>query len=425
MQCFRRGTCRVTFLTSLTASLALPQLARADFYLHYWEDEHENQRDLRFDADAGYYLTKNDFDGAGNLLIPANFAQYSRVQTDVLVSYGLTSRFSVYGRLGWARTELDTNTTTPVSTNFGFTDSSAGLSFRAFDFSAPGKTDGITIDFQVQGDFPLYSNQNLTGPALGDGTVDVTGGAFGNIPLWHLKNSLVAVSGGAGFTYRSNSFSSAIPWSVAASLTPHDDGFKITCSVLGLESLDTDPRASGLAVGSTVLSQPTSGGSFITNAVNPSLVTVRGEVGYQFGQDMGFAAFAGQSVWGQAAPNGFYAGASIQARIGNHNKVDGAHLSPADYGRSNQGFVNYGLEAHVTRVNDRLNLVKIDRGSQDGIAVGQVFDVFLVKKDGNVGAAVARGHVSSVQMSESALNIDEYFKEIWIDEGFLAKRPVQ
>lgn len=426
MHRFRGDMYRVTILTTLTASLALPTVARADFYLHYWEDEHENAHDLRFDATAGYYLSSNNFDGQGNLIVPTNFSQYTRIQTDVTVAYGLTSKLSAYGRLGWARTELDqTGTTQTSSTNFGFTDSSAGLSFRVFDLSSPTKPDGITVDIQLQGDFPLYSNQNLTGPALGDGTIDVTAGAFASIPIAHIQNSLIGVTGGAGFTYRTNSFSTAIPWSVNAKLTPREDGLRLGFSVLGLQSLDTDPRAAGLVVGTTALSAQ-SGGSFISNAVNPSLLTLRGEIGYQFGRNMGFVAFFGDSVWGQAAPNGIYGGAGLEARLGGHHeKSDSARLSPQDYGRSNQGFLNYGLEAHVTRVNDRLNLVKIDRGSQDGVAVGQTFDVFLVKKDGNTGEAVARGHITAVQLSEGALTIDEYYKEIWIDEGFLAKRPVQ
>jgi hypothetical protein len=409
-------------LTALTAYLAFPRAGRADFYLHAWENEHENAHEVGFEAQGGFYLTKNNFDGAGNLLIPTNFTQYSREQFDLLAAWGISSRLTAYARLSWARSELDQ--TTQIGNNFGFGDNSAGLNFRLYDAASPTRPDGFTLDLQAQCDFPLYSNTNLTGPALGDGTVDLTGGLFASLPLAHLRNSTILATAGAGFTYRTSSFSLAIPWSAVAELKPRNDGILLAVKALGLQSLDTDPRGVGLAVGSTTLSAQ-SGGSFITNAVNPSQIVVRGEAGYQFTRDLGVGAFFGQSVWGLASPNGFYTGGFLTARLGSRPGGPATSLSAQEYGRSNQGFINYGLEAKVTRVNDRLNLVKIDKGMQDGIAAGQTLDIFIVKKNGEVGEAIARGHVSAVQANESAVTIDEYYKEIWIDEGFVAKRPVE
>ena len=422
MHGFREGTFRVTLLTTLTASLALPSLARADFYLHYWEDQYEAPEVLRLNADVGYYVTKDDFDGSGKLIIPTGFLQYSRIQTDLTAAYGLTSKLSAFGRLSWARTEVDQ--TSQIVTGFGFTDNSAGLTLRAVDNSGAGHPDAFSLDLQAQVDFPLYASGGTTGTTLGDGSVDVTGGAFANLPLTHWSASSLGLRGGAGFTYRTGGFSPAVPWSLAVMLKPRTDGFSLAFRALGLMSMGGDARETAVVPGSTTLSAQ-SGGSFITNAVNPSLISVRGELGYQFGNELAVTAFVSQSVWGLAAPNGLYAGAGLTAHLGKRAKGTLSAMSPQDYGRSNQGFINYSLDAHVTRVNDRLNLVKIDKGSQDSVATGQTFDIFVVKKDGNVGAAIARGHVSAVQLNESAITVDEYFKEIWIDEGFLAKRPVQ
>jgi hypothetical protein len=419
---FPRGTIRVTLLT---ATFALPCGAKADFYLHYWQNQHDNEHELRLQADGGFYLTKQNYDANGQPTVPAGFDQYSRVEGDLTASYGILPRLSAYARLSWARTELDMATST--STNMGFADNTAGLSFRAFDFSKPGKPDGITIDAQAQIDYPFYSNVNLTGPALGDASTDFTGGAFVNVPVWTRKSNQILLTGGAGYTYRTNGFSSAIPWSVTAALNPVGEGWIASVTGYGTQSLKTDARTATLlnnTPSSTI--SPLTGGSFISNAANPSLLVVRGEAGYQITPEIGVTGFVSQSIWGQAAPSGFYAGGGFRYRLGGHRKnVDGTHLTPREYGRSNQGFVNYDVEAHVTRVNDRLNLVKIDKGSQDGIEAGQTFDIFAVKKDGSTGDAVARARVSNVQAAESALTVDEYFKEVWIDEGFLAKRPVQ
>ena len=57
--------------------------------------------------------------------------------------------------------------------------------------------------------------------------------------------------------------------------------------------------------------------------------------------------------------------------------------------------------------------------------VGQLFDIFSVKPNGQIGDAVARAKVTSVKNDEAALTITEYFKEVLINEGFIAKRLVQ
>ena len=92
------------------------------------------------------------------------------------------------------------------------------------------------------------------------------------------------------------------------------------------------------------------------------------------------------------------------------------------YNKANQGIQDYSLEATVTKANDRLNLVKIDKGSIDGVEKGQVFDIFSVRSDGRAAEAVARAQVTSVKSDEAALTIIEYFKEKNINEGFIAKR---
>lgn len=417
----------LTAIAPLLALLAPAGPARADFYLHHWANEHEGHRDLRLVVSAGYYETRENFDAVGARFEPAGLDKYGRIQTDVFGAYGLTKRFSVFGRLGWARAQLDSSApAAPAGNTFGFTDSTLGVSARAFELPSDGRLGGLTADIQLQGDFPLYSNRNLSGPALGDGTVDVTAGAFLSLPVVASRSAELRLTGGAGFTYRSDGRSSAIPWSFAAEYAPRQQGVFASVAGVGFESLRNDTRASAFDAATPAISiAPGTGGSFASGALNPSLAALRAEAGYQFGPDVAASAFASQSLAGQNAPSGFNVGFSLRTRVGNHQKaVDGAHLSPMDYGRANQGFVNYSTEARVTRVNDRLNLVKLDKGTQDGIETGQVFDVFLVRKDGNVGEAIARGRVSSAKLNESALTIDEYFKEIWIDEGFIAKRPV-
>jgi hypothetical protein len=410
-------------LAIASSVLAVSESARADFYLHHWNDFHSSPKEFNLGLAAGLYSTSDNYDGGGSRFVPAGLESYKRIQTDAAVSYGFNPHLTAFGRLGWARAELGSTTSPLRGSTFSFTDATVGANYRVLE-----RMHSYNVDLQLQVDLPMYSNNGLTAPALGDATTDITGGAFGSIPALHTHNGTLTVLAGAGYTYRTDSRSSALPWTVAASFAPSAEGFFGSVGGTGQMSLNTDSRATTLtATTPAVTFAPNAGGSFISGAVNPSLFIVTGEAGYRFGEDLAVNAFAAQSVWGQGAPNGFHAGFALKTKFGGSKPVmgNGARMTPMDYGRSNQGFLNYSTEAKVMRVNDRLNLVKLDKGTQDGIAVGQVFDVFMTRKDGNTGETVARGHITAVQSNEAALTVDEYFKEIWIDEGFVAKRPVQ
>lgn len=165
----------------------------------------------------------------------------------------------------------------------------------------------------------------------------------------------------------------------------------------------------------------------MTNAVNPSLTTVSGQLGYRVKPSFDVIAGLNQAITGQNAPTGLQVFGGFQARLGGAPAVlSTLQLSPAEYGKANQGFVHYqGVEAKVLRTNDRLNMIKIDKGSNEGIEIGHTFDIFTVKPNREVGEAVARGRISSIKADEAVLTVTEYFKEVWIDEGFVARRPIE
>jgi hypothetical protein len=110
--------------------------------------------------------------------------------------------------------------------------------------------------------------------------------------------------------------------------------------------------------------------------------------------------------------------------LGNPQRKRPDQISNQDYGRGNQGFVTYGLEAKVLRANDRLNLIKIDKGLNDGVEMGQQFDIFPVLQNGKIGEPIARAQVTAVRAQEAALAVTEYFQEILIEEGYIARTPM-
>lgn len=398
--------------------------ARADFFLHHWESHKSAPEAFHFDVAEHYYTTTTNFDADGAQMLPAGLNQYKRWETDAQALYGLTPKLTAYGRTAWAYVSLDH--TTLSGNSFGFLDQSLGLNFRVWD-QPKGP---LSIELQAQGDFPLYNNNSantLAQPYLGDGSIDLTGGGFvsftalGSDSLNHAQLNLVA---GAGFTYRTANFSRAIPLSLEARYSRTDKGLFGSAGLFGMQSLKSDPNATRVQGTSASAG---AGGSFLVNAVNPSLLGFRGELGYQFKPDWAAVARFSRPIMGQAAPLGMDLAFGFEASWGGNAQSRTRPLEqvPVEFGRANQGFVDYTLEARVLRTNDRLNLVKIDKGSQDGVEEGQIFDIFRVKQDGTAVETIARAKVTSVSVNEAALTVTEYYKEVWIDQGFVAKRPLQ
>jgi hypothetical protein len=401
--------------------------AYADFYIHTWDSQHTPKSILSLKMEGNYFSSNGNFDAGGSNNIPSGMRNYTRIQSDLTARYGLFSTLTLYGRTSWAY--ISQNGDVRPGTGYGFADQSFGLNYRIFELRSRTKpllSPPIALDIQAQVDAPGYSTNtaesSLT-PYLGDGTTDMTAGIFGTVPILIQPTESFSATAGIGYTRRSAGFSSAIPWSAKVSYQPHHDGLTASFKVNGLTSLKTDLY--GVAGSTTLRSNVGSGGSFYIGAVNPSLISIQGSVGYKLEASTELLLTATQTVWGQASPNYMDICMGFQTRWGGQGKTNPIRLTPNAYGRSNKGFVNYSLDTKILKSNDRLSLVKIDKGSQDGVEVGQLFDIFVVKKDGQLGDAIARGQVTSVKGEEAALDVTEFYKEVWIEEGFIAKRLIQ
>lgn len=404
-------------LTCVLAGLG-PQAAFADFYLHRWENQNQSKGVLSLEPEVGFFSTGNNFDFDSTRFIPAGFAGYSRIQSTVTAAYGFHPYLTFFGRAGWARIQVEQSSGTGLV--YGLTDQTLGLNSRVIH------SPGFQLDLQFQTDLPAYNNNSaatLNTPYLGDGSVDFTGGAFAVIPIGsESRNNRWSTTVGAGYTWRSAGFSQQIPWSVAIRYQPLEDGFFFRAGVAGTWTLGTDPRP----ISSTGTAGSGAGGSYMVNAINPSLLAPFGRVGYQLARQVGFYASTSYGVWGTNSPQGLGVMIGMQARWGDEVKgLRPSQQSPREYGKANQGFVSYSFEARVIQSSERLGQIKINRGLQEGVALGQVFDIFLVTPDGTVGEAVARARCVSANSGDAVLSVTEFYKEVWIEEGFIVKRPLR
>jgi hypothetical protein len=411
----------VAFPWTLSGVLSTME-ARADFYLKPWTNFRQRPKSVLFLPEIGYYVTSANYGPAGSSVTPMGFEQYTRIETNMAAAYGLNKYLTAFARLSWARIKIEH---TLPGEAFGLTDQTAGITVHAFEIKPSAQAYPILVDFQFQFDFPGYSNKSAKTKGsyyLGDGSFDYTGGAFVTWPFVVSQTSVWNLAAGGGYTYRSDGFSAALPWTVEFKYSMIGRGPWVSVGANGVSSLKTDVNTRAIA---SLTTAEGAGGSYIVNAINPSLVNLRGIVGYRIDPSVSFSLAVSQTLWGQNAPSGLNAVLGMQAQWGEREVTNPSRMNPIDYGKSNQGFVNYTFEGHVLRVNDRMNLVKIDKGSQDGVEIDQVFDIFMVKQNGAVGDAVARAKVTSVKSNEAALTVTEYFKEVWIEEGFMVKRPIQ
>lgn len=403
-------------LLGLAASL-FSHSSHANSFLHFWENRYETHRGFQLSSENAYFRTHENFDADSQTYIPAGLEGYNRFQSDNYAQYGLSPEFSVFGRLSWAY--LQVQTTSSLGSTFGLGDQALGATYRIW------KNASFALDLQAQADIPAYSNGSaleVDRPFLGDGSFDLSVGAFLTYPFTSPRTvAKWSAQGGLAYQWRSQGYSGEIPWSLtgrySARVLPEDPGAEFELSLLGSLSLQSDAN--------TPDGRPNGvGGSEASGAINPVLTSARLRARYHFSPRIAVALFGVQSLYGLNAPHGFSAGAQLQLRWDPAPSRRRGPELPSEYGKSNQGFVEYAFDARVIRSNDRMNLVKIDKGKQDGVAIGQIFDIFKVLPDGSPGEAVARAKCTEVRANEAALTVIEYFKEVWIEEGFIAKQPL-
>jgi len=403
-------------LCVLASALITP--AHADIYLQPFKNQATPKEVWRLAPELGLYSASENYDTSGNAVTPIGLQSFSKVIFNGLIAYGITDKITLYGRINWSMTKLDI--TTKQTTTLGFGDQALGAGFRLVEWS-----DGSAIDAQAQMELPAYSNDTARTNGdvlLGDGSIDGIGGIFLHWVLLHSKTWQLFSDIGGGYRYRTDGYSPDLPYFLGLRAEPTTSGLTGGLSIYGMKSFENDAkvRPTGQAPGSGT------GGLFISEAKNASLTWVGGELGYKFAPAFELSLRGATAMTGLSAAKGTLIALAAQISLGGEDKQDNPlRQDPGEYGKSNQGFVDYTFEAKVTGANDRLNMIKIGKGSEAGLKVGQTLDVFRVDAQGQPKDAVARTKVTSVKEGEAVLSVKEYFKEVWIEEGFIVKRPLQ
>ncbi|MBI2711778.1 MAG: hypothetical protein HYX41_02780 [Bdellovibrio sp.] len=395
----------------------------ADLIVHHWEDQFEESGFFRTKLEGLYFNTVSNFESNGSSLGISGLQNYNRIGGDLTLAAGLFRPVTLYGRLHWVG--VNQTGVTRSGNSFGLGDQSIGLAIRLFTLkSGPSLHPRQTqFDFQFQTDFPLYNNAtadaNLT-PYFGDGSTDLSAGIFLTHSFHEVQEDGYQFQLGTGYTSRNQGFSAAIPFNVNLSYESFDSGVLASLGIQGFASLKTDTSG----VSTLPRSSAGSAGSYFTGGANSSLAQFIAKIGYRTSPSTELTGGVALHIWGQSAPGG------VNVTLGFSKRFGGPDIQPAvqtesEYGKANKGFVNYSLEAKVLKSRDQLNIFKIDKGKQEGVEVGQIFDIFIVQKDGSIGDPIARAEVTHIKLDEAALEVTEHYSSSPVNEGYLARRVIK
>ncbi len=412
LPCFGHRLAHLGWVAGGICSFLLPSISRADFQLQDWKLHRAEKGEWNLLGSVSAFQTKANLDGAGNRVNITGLDQYRRTATNLALEYGIHSKMTVYVRGTWLWNDISGTSTS--ASRFGFSDQSLGMSLRLIDKS-------LIVDLQVQADLPAYSNVrdfSAGRPFLGDSSTDFTVGGFATAPLvtgerqWNLR-------AGAGYTFRSAQFSAAVPWSIELLTRPESRGFTFAAGASGFQSLKTDPRGA-LNISASQFS-PENGGSFLVNAVNPSLAAASVSAGYQTSESLAFHAAFRKPVWGRAVADGGMVEAGFRWNIS--SKAPATRKALGVKRPEKVGLARYAGDGKVTAVvNTRTLMVSL--GSDAGVAMGDLIDIFSVLPDGSLGEPVARGQVVHLDVEQSQISILEIYQETAIKEGFVARKPI-
>lgn len=406
----KRSVCLISAGASV---LFASSAAMADQQMLPWRLHHADHGIWQVTGQVQSLGTTSNYGPAGAVNAVSGLGSLRRTAVSTSLELGVHPRLTLFGISNWNNTQVVSSTLN--GNQYGMGDQSLGLSLRLVDSRA-------TLDFQIQADLPAYRNtesKSLGLPFIGDASTNIHVGGFASMPLSENEARSWNLVGGAGYTLRTAQFSASIPWSTEINRQPGNSGKGVTvrAGAWGFSSLRNDPRGAGTSNGS---GGEGGAGSFLVNAINPSLASLQSSLGYRFSPALEARIETSRTLWGQAAAQGTTLGGAIEWRL------DRLHPEGAAFNKRKpkDAFVTYSGQGKVKAVSSTRTLI-IDQGSHQGYALGDRVDIFTVNADGSLGEPVARAQITQLDWEQSQATLLEVFRETAIKEGFGVKKPVQ
>lgn len=328
-------------------------------------------------TDVGFSSTETNFDRNGQEVNPTQLNSASVFNVRLHGGLPLAPEVSVFGQLDIRNINNDVSSSAnqPDNTRFGLGDSFLALRWAIMNnrriggrFSTAEKIDKGTMRLLVESGvvLPLYGNSGIGEPDLGDRSMDVQNMLrFG----WWLAEDL-ALSAGAGFTWRNKGYSSELPYKLRMDYYFNDgDQFRIWGESLGQIATDTDS-----GVSSTL-----AGGSSLIGSAGATVHKLGLGGAFHPGKAWEVAVALHGTISGTNAANAttFTVGVAFrpphEVTTAYYNPRKDMHIGGLARDRE---FDRYDIHAPVVRVSRRGNFIKIGYGVGDGVEMGDLFHLF-------------------------------------------------
>lgn len=415
---------RIFFVVYLGFFLFQSSPLHAEFFAHPLELQTAHRGQFLLIPRTQLYYTESNFDNGGGSEVPNGLDRYWRLGADLTLRYGLLNRLILFGRLSWVYVQTDHSTLDGSS--YGLPDPTFGLTV---EFTDPDSF--LRLWFQSQIEVPVYDNESAQAdgnPYLGDGVLSLTGSFFGRFEFLNTPTRGMSLTLGSGFNYRDHHLPPLIPFSATFKLEKKLEGPQFGGKIHGVAAFAQDSNES-LQIPAELNPVNGSGGIDFIDARSPNVIQAAAFLGHRFNPGLAILGEVGKSIWGKNAPNAWTFQASLEASLGwDYTSREGIKEGGKEYDHyleSNKGFLTYDTEGTVVKINDRMNLIKINKGSRDGVKRGDTFDIFARQTEDGPGDTIARAKVTAVRPEESALEIEEYFKEAYVEVGCPAKKLVK
>jgi hypothetical protein len=359
-----------------------------------------------------YYDSTKNLDSTDNPTLLPNAGHVRSIHGNLHLSYGIIENLTVFSNLEYINNYIE-NSQLSLQNAGGPGDAEVGIRVGSKDIPVR-----LFADLSVQ--LPMYSRLSAadwakmtlksTAPQ-GTGVMELK--AFGTLEFPVTPTFFLGAT--AGYTKRGNAFSDLFNYAAYIKYEK-PRGLFAKLGVLGATSIFED-KYTGRVVddrAATVL-----GGSFMYNSINPSFIKADALLGTYITEDS-FVSVGGQyEVSGKNISQGPLGLVAVGVNFGGKSKDSG-------YTHSNKGFQQYYFAAQVVQVNSGLNLVLIDKGRSDGVVLDEYLDLFEPdQSDGSFGETIARAKVTEVGPTRSKLKVLEFYKETFLEEGIVVRRPVR
>ena len=349
-----------------------------------------------------YLKTEENYDNNGNVA-KINSLGASLVQHKVQVGYeqSIFDDASLRGELDWRSLSGESTFSTGTLSNSasGLGDFLVGVRYRL--------SQTPVWEFGLDGNllFPFYDASKINRNselALGDGSTNY---ALSALARWILGDW--ALAGSFGYRGRSGGFSTDLPYLLE--LRKENGSFLFGAGLSGRLSLETDTYTGSNGGGASAWLP-----SYINNAINPTHHQGNGWVGFELSEKLLAKAFVGIPIAGNNTWSGISGGVGLT-----YTPVSDTVIEDDT---EQEDFKEYSLEATIIQVSSKMNFLKIDRGTDDGVAIGNYFEIHGEGTDEFSNDIVASAQVVRIRSDTAILRVMRYYKEVLIEQGMRAKR---